>query len=199
MNPINPWLDPAEVRRMADRLIKPAREPNVTVADAGFDEHFVGYAAPQAVSQEAPPPVREVPAAAVAVPVAIPVGVPLTSEKPLIARSPLFDHITPFRDWMRHNFAATGIFILDGEGAVIFDENNHGRLHFLARSLVLASRRPRTSLGNVHIKISAGATLEVIPVETAYGRLVLGAVVAESLAPASVASVIKALAQVQTS
>ncbi|MEY4569365.1 MAG: hypothetical protein RLZZ398_804 [Verrucomicrobiota bacterium] len=195
MNPINPWLDPAEVRRMADRLIKPAREPNVTVADAGFDERFVGYAAPQA----APPPVHEVPAAVVAVPVAIPVGGPITSKKPLIARNPLFDHITRFRDWMRHNFAATGIFVLDGEGAVIFDENNHGRLHFLARSLVLASRRPRISVGNVHIKISAGATLEVIPVETAYGRLVLGAVVAESLAPASVAAVMKALAQVQTS
>jgi hypothetical protein len=97
---------------------------------------------------------------------------------------------------MRHHFAATGIFILDREGSVIFDESNHGRLHFLARSLALASRRPGSSAGNVHVKIGAGATLEVIPVETAYGCLVLGAVVPESLQPAAVNAVMEALSQV---
>lgn len=200
MDPINPWLDPLEVRRMADRLMKPAREPSVTVADAGFDEGFVGYAAAQVGRQETPPPLppqaREVPVAPAAVPAAIPVGVAVPPENPVIARGPFLDRITRFRDWMRHNFAATGIFILDREGAVIFDESNHGRLHFLARSLALASRRPGASAGNVHVKIGAGATLEVIPVETAYGSLVLGAVVAESLAPASVVAVMEALAQV---
>jgi hypothetical protein len=69
-------------------------------------------------------------------------------------------------------------------------------LHFLARSLALASRRPGTSAGNVHVKIGAGATLEVIPVDTASGCLVLGAVVAESLPPAAVAAVMAALAEV---
>ena len=88
------------------------------------------------------------------------------------------------------------MFLLDREGAVIFDESNHGRLHFLARSLALASRRPGSSAGNVHIKIGAGATLEVIPVETAYGCLVLGAVVPESLPPAAVTAVMEALCQV---
>lgn len=97
---------------------------------------------------------------------------------------------------MRHNFSASGIFILDREGAVIFDETSHGRLHFLARSLALASRRPGASSGNVHVKISAGTTLEVIPVETPYGTLVLGAVVPESLTPSSVVAVMEALALV---
>ena len=44
MDPINPWLDPIEVRRMADRLLRPVSDSTVTVADAGFDEEFVGYA-----------------------------------------------------------------------------------------------------------------------------------------------------------
>jgi len=48
----------------------------------------------------------------------------------------------------------------------------------------------------VHVKIGAGATLEVIPVETAYGCLVLGAVVPEALDPAAVSAVMEALAQV---
>ena len=112
------------------------------------------------------------------------------------ARGPFLDRIQRFRDWMHHHFAATGMFLLDREGAVIFDESNHGRLHFLARSLALASRRPGSSAGNVHIKIGAGATLEVIPVETAYGCLVLGAVVPESLPPAAVTAVMEALCQV---
>jgi hypothetical protein len=199
MDPIYPWLDPVEVRRLADRLMRPNSEPSVAVADAGFDEAFVGFASAQpARVVESPPsppppqPVREVPAP----PVGIPVPAAPQAQNSFIARGPFLDRITRFRDWMHHNFAATGIFILDREGAVIFDESNHGRLHFLARSLALASRRPGASAGNVHVKIGAGATLEVIPVETAYGCLVLGAVVPDSLAPASVVAVMEALSLV---
>jgi hypothetical protein len=196
-DPIYPWLDPIEVRRLAEGLMRPHRETTVTIEDAGFDQGFVGYATdrpalPMTVAHPTPePPVRQAPMRPPAPP-------PLESEPPgpTTARGPFLDRITRFRDWMRHQFAATGIFILDREGAVIFDESSHGRLHFLARSLALASRRQGASGGNVHVKIGAGATLEVIPVDTAYGCLVLGAVVPESLPPASVAAVMEALAQV---
>jgi hypothetical protein len=94
---------------------------------------------------------------------------------------------------MHEQFSATGIFILDREGAVIFDDSGHGRLHFMARSLALASRRPGSAGGNVHVKIGAGATFEVIPVDTAYGCLVLGAVVPHALSPAAVSTVMEAL------
>lgn len=228
MDPIYPWLDPIEVRRLADRLMRPERQSAVTVPDAGFDEGFVGFAGAQpflpAQPQAAPPPlpphahapvqVRKEPVPALAAqpvhvaapapppapdPVQAPAHAPVQvaiEENPTTARGPFLDRITRFRDWMRHNFSATGIFILDRDGAVIFDESSHGRLHFLARSLALASRKPGSSGGNVHVKIGAGATLEVIPVETAYGCLVLGAVVPDSLSPPSVAAVMEALAQV---
>ncbi len=188
MDPIYPWLDPIEVRRLADRLMRPGREPSVAVADAGFDEGFVGFASTQPQRVETPPPAPQVETP-------IPPVAP-QPENSFIARGPFLDRIKRFRDWMHHNFAATGIFILDREGAVIFDESNHGRLHFLARSLALASRRPGASAGNVHVKIGAGATLEVIPVETAYGCLVLGAVVPDSLAPPAVVAVMEALSLV---
>ena len=192
MDPIYPWLDPIEVRRLADRLMRPENEPTPTVADAGFDAGFVGYASdPLPHPAVVPPPVPPV-----TVPEPVMVSVPVAVEIPTSARGSFLDRITRFRDWMRHHFAATGIFILDREGAVIFDESGHGRLHFLARSLALASRRPGTLVGNVHVKIGAGATLEVIPVETAYGCLVLGAVVPEALDPAAVSAVMEALAQV---
>lgn len=187
MDPLNPWVDADEVRRLAARLMKPARDAAVSVTDAGFDEGFVGYAAARPASPAPPPP----PAARVEPPVPA-VAAPSASA----ARGPFLDRIRKFRDWMQHQFAASGLFILDREGAVIFDESNLGRLHFLARSLALATRRPGSSAGNVHVKIGASTTLEVIPVETAYGCLVLGAVVAESLPPAAVGAVMQALAQV---
>src|SRR6478672_11515521 len=188
MDPIYPWLDPIEVRRLAEGLMKPQRQPAVSIEDAGFDQGFVGYASGQAAAPVPPPP-QVAPAPPVLAPVVETAG-------PTGARGPFLDRITRFRDWLRSQFSATGIFILDREGAVIFDESSHGRLHFLARSLALASRRQGASGGNVHVKIGAGTTLEVIPVDTAYGCLVLGAVVPESLSPASVAAVMDALSQV---
>ena len=191
MDPINPWLDPVEVRQLADQLMKPGRPPAASVSDAGFDDAFVGFASdPVADPLPSPPQIRETAPPPPAAP---------TMPQPDIqttARGPFLERITQFRDWMRQHFSATGIFILDREGAVIFDESSHGRLHFLARSLALASRRPGTTAGNVHVKIGAGTTLEVIPVETAYGSLVLGAVVPEAMDPASVAAVMEALSRI---
>jgi hypothetical protein len=94
---------------------------------------------------------------------------------------------------MRQNFKASEIFILDREGLVIFDDSNHGRLHFLARSLALASTRPGAASGNVHVKIGSDTTFEVIPVNTPYGWLVLGAVVPEALGQPAVTAVMRAL------
>jgi hypothetical protein len=208
MDPIHPWLDAAEVRRMAERLMKPNREPAVTAPDAGFDDAFVGFATdplpqppapppplplvvpPSGGLQLSPPPAREEPPPPLDSPFQAP------PETQTTARGPFLDRITRFRDWLHHSFSATGIFILDREGAVIFDESSHGRLHFLARSLALASRRPGALAGNVHVKIGAGATLEVIPVDTTYGCLVLGAVVPEALDPPAVLAVMEALALV---
>ncbi len=199
MDPIYPWLDPVEVRRLAEGLMKPQREPQVSLTDAGFDDGFEGYAAAQAPTSAPPPPLpqRVEPITRPAPPPAEPEPAELGPAQPAtIARGPFLDRITRFRDWMREQFGATGIFILDREGAVIFDESSHGRLHFLARSLALASRRQGASSRNVHVKIGAEATLEVIPVDTAYGCLVLGAVVPESLPPDSVAAVMDALSLV---
>lgn len=191
MDPVNPWLDADEVRRMAARLMKPAGEPAVNVADAGFDAGFVGFASERS-APTATPPAPSAPPSPPAQPVQPAAAEPLQST----ARGPFLERIRKFRDWMSREFSASGMFILDREGAVIFDESAQSRLYFLARSLALASRRPGTSSANVHVKIGAGSTLEVIPVETAYGCLVLGTVVPEALPPAAVSTVMAALAQV---
>lgn len=201
MNPIHPWLDPAEVRRLAENLLAP---PIPTLpppaADPGFHPQFVGFVAapaeppatagPPAV--EAPPP-PEPPPPQVASPAA---ETDTPAASPARASGPFLERIQRFRDWLGHHFSATGVFLLDHSGAVIFDDSGHGRFHFLARGLALNSRRPGSSSGNIQLKIGAAATLEVIPVETPYGSLVLGAVVPAPLPPATVVIVSDALSEV---
>lgn len=203
MNPITPWLDPEEVRQLAAKLLAPhPAAPDPRAHEAGFDAAFVGFA-PVRQTVAAPPPGRAPVVAVSAPPLAPPETVPpappvvATAQDPqLVARGPFLDRIGRFRDWLHHHFDASGVFILDREGFVIFDESGHGKLHFLARSLALTSRRPGNPAGNVHVKIGTNATLEVVPVETPYGWLVLGAVVPEPMPPAAIAVVIDALTQV---
>ncbi len=207
MNPLNSWLDADEVRRLANRLMKPVRNPAMTLSDIGFDEQFIGFAEssparpnipadPNTGEPELPTPVAK-----------SPTPPPLPQPQPPVpsagslmdaARGPFLNRIQRFRDWMRQNFSATGVFLLDREGSVIFDESDHGRLHFLARSLAHASSRENAPTRNVHVKIGAGATLEVIPVETAYGRIILGAVVPQPLGTQAITAIDDALKQVAT-
>ena len=76
MDPLHPWIDADEVRRLAARLMKPSRDPDVSVADAGFDEGFVGFAANRpAAATPAPPPVSPPP------PPPAPVQTPVTATR----------------------------------------------------------------------------------------------------------------------
>jgi len=198
MDVVHPWLDPVEVRRLAERLLAPVREQAVPIQDAGFGEQFVGYEPSAATPQLQPPtPSPVMPVAVVAPPVVVPPQPePIVVEAPAPrndGRGPFLDRMARFRDWLNRNFQAVGVFLLDREGAVIFDESGHGKLHFLARSLAVASRRPGGMPGNVHVKVGASATLEVIPVDTPYGCLVLGAVVPAPLEPDAIADVMNAL------
>lgn len=196
MDPVNPWLDPADVRRLADRLLRPAIGPTLQhVADPGFGDHFEGFAP---AASAAPPPRdpvqrRPTPPPAPPAPLAPP---PPAGPRAVAARGPFLDRILRFRSWMISQFATRGLFLLDRDGAVIFDDGSHGELHFLARSLAQSSRRPAGGAGNLHVKVGAEAILEVIPVDSPYGWLVLGTVVPKALSPAAVSAIINALRQV---
>ncbi len=167
---------------MAERLLAPVQEQAVPVQDAEFGEGFVGF---DQVPVSAPLAVPEPDATVEAV---RPVAEPQSG-----AREPFLDRITRFRDWLRDHFQAVGVFLMDQDGTVIFDEGGHGKLHCLASSLAASSRRPGAIPGNVRIKVGASATLELIPTGAPDGCVILGAVVPEPLDPSSIQMIQEAL------
>ena len=163
MDSIDTWLDPIEVRQLADRLLQPNFEPASSMASDGFDDGFIGYEA--------------------------------DSQLPVAADSPA-QRSQRFCDWAKQHHSAKGVFILDHEGSVIFDEGGHGQFHFLARSLALAPRRVNASLEPVYLKIAAGMILQIIPLATAQHTFFLGLIISEALAPAALSSIREALSEV---
>lgn len=169
MDPISPWLDAAEVRRLATQLMMPNEGHSAAAAE---DTDFAGGTSNFAI-----------PAAAVELP------------QP-IAEPPTFpQRADRFQEWMRETYQATEIFLLDGGGQLIFDDSSHGRLHFLARSLANSlTNKTGGPSGNVRLQINAGSTVELIPLRTKKSVVILAAVVPKALSQSDVEAVRKSLA-----
>lgn len=191
MDTINPWIDPAEVRQLAEKLIRPVEQSSIVSSDTGFDTSFVGFLDGDGTAEESAPsltPTSQTPVAAAVAPVIPKAETPATpaiSERPTLSKlkptvkpkpepqvttllDSRFDRI---RDWLTEQFGAREIFILDQTGTVIFDESHHGRMHFIARDLILQAKQ----LQNVRVKFGPAAYLELIPCETQKGLTILGA------------------------
>ena len=219
MDAVNPWLDPSEVRHLAEQLLRPVAPAQLSAADPGFDDSFVGFTKSHHTSSPDLPPeshraespaeetplpseqiVEEAPISGADEELAPTEPAPTSETTETTPPSPppappsktrFLERIEIFRDWLANNFNATDIFILDREGKVIFDESGHGRLHFMARNLALASR----GSSNIHVKIGPSAILEVIPCETPYGRIILGTLVPESLPSDHLQTIVEVLKQ----
>ncbi len=203
MDPLEPWIDASAVRRMAERLLADSDEPEVNPGpDAGFGTEFVGFAgeprrepAPAlAAAVMEPPAMVFEPVSPVLDSPLPPVAAPVVSE----GRGPLWERLSRFRDALIRHTGAQGVFILDREGKPVMEDPAFGKLHFLARSLAQAYRPVSGQSGNVHVKIGSNAVLEVVPVETPFGCLVLGAVMPRPLTAAAVAEIAEALRQAAT-
>lgn len=197
-------MDPDEVRRMAERLIAPLGGEPLPSGEAPFGSEFEGFAGGVAVAVPAPVAAAESPQVqrqVQAVPGAeagwrpgdAPSGLDAAGAGSAeVPRGPFLQRVQRFRDWLHEQFGARGVFLLDKDGRVIFDDGVNLKLQALARNLALASRAA-AGAGNVHFKIGAEATLEVIPVDTRYGLMVLGLVVGQAIAPRGVALIVEGL------
>jgi hypothetical protein len=98
-----------------------------------------------------------------------------------------------FREWLQSQGRTQGLFVLDESGDLVFDDGDHGRLHFVARSIAKAAKQSPQGWGRVQVKIGSVGLLEVIPVETVHSRLVLAIIVDHPLSSAEMTSLIRAL------
>jgi len=162
MDPINPWIDPNETRRMAERLMLPAREPVQAPENTGFDDSFVGFS-------DSPP---EETAAAVHEPDRVEAAAdPVSSARKsseLHAPPEYSGHLTMLRD----QFGAISIFMIDPQGELVFSEGEYGAFRFIARDLVKSAAPPN----HLRLKVGANAVLEIIPIESDAGLAWLGVV-----------------------
>ncbi len=201
MDPLEPWIDASAVRRLAERLLADSNEPEVADSpDAGFGTEFVGFAEgsprPAAPTSAAELPADQVFESELDAP--LPPVEPAPAEPLPPGRGPLLVRLARFRDALIRHTGARGVFILDREGKPVMEDPAYARMHFLARSLAQAYRPVTGQAGNVHVKIGANEVLEVVPVETPFGWLVLGTVVPRPLTAVVVAEIAAALKQAAT-
>lgn len=213
MDPINPWIDPTEVRQLAEKLLRPVEHSRIVSTNPGFDTSFVGFLdtdetekettpvvspKPVEVVAKDPAPINPTPIAPTPAPsVSPPITPAPTPSAPAPSNPASFSKINKvvkvapepkvttlldsrfqiLRNWLADNFTAREIFILDRTGSVIYDESHHGRLHFIARDLILQAKQTQ----NVRVKFGPDANLELIPCETPGGIAILGALFPNAL------------------
>ena len=100
----------------------------------------------------------------------------------LQAKGPFLSRIRQFSQVIREDLGAKAMFLIDVNGQILLDEVENPKLIQVARTLANASQRANrqsagaAAVGNLHVKIGASSTLEVIPVDGRYGLLILGVV-----------------------
>jgi len=63
----------------------------------------------------------------------------------------------------------------------------------MARGLATAPKKHNAGPGNFHVKVGSTTMLEVIPVDTVFGRIVLGLLVEKALSSEAIIHIIQAL------
>ncbi len=194
MDPVQSWLDAGEVRRMAEGLMEPVPEAGELAPGAGYGEGFEGFTGSSGdgggggpgsgVRQFVRCPSRENDACDAG---ARPEAEGVASGGGILAagaavRGPFLSRLKQFGAIIRSDLGARAMFLIDRDGEILLDEMENPELVQAARILANASCRVSrqmagaATVGNLHVKIGASATLEVIPVESRYGLLVLGAI-----------------------
>jgi hypothetical protein len=186
MDTINPWLDASEVRQLAEKLIRPVEQTQVDSQDPGFDTSFIGFVETNWPAKEfdAPKITSTAPTSVIPQPV-----LPSTPIPP--ATNVSDSRFLSFRNSLSERLGAKEIFILNHTGAVIFDESHHGRLHFIARDLILQAGQPN----NVRVKFGPSANLELIPCVSPQGLVILGALFPIPLSFEKITGIRQALSQ----
>lgn len=196
MDAVQPWVDPLEMKRLAEALMAPPVDPSAPADDAGFNGDFVGFAHNKETLSKTKA-ATDTPASEFVAHATIPQDhsppSPPTITNETSVRGPFLERLSRFRHWLQSQTPMEGIFVLDKDGSVIFDDADHSRLYFLARNSAISAKRTPMESGRVQVRVGSTGILDVIHANTAYGRMVLGLVLHQSLSAADVAHIVTAL------
>ena len=200
---VSQWLDPDEVRSLAEGLLAKTPVSQIPSHESVFGESFEGFDGEPVLSNpvDSPgPPVQPI----ASEPVnpfhkgqASPVGSTspvnqvaphkvATSQKakrssgglPSLPRA-----LGTFSDWLKKQTPILAAFVCDPKGVVVFDEVGSEKLIKVARSLALASSNKGAgeSRGLLQVVIARDQMIEILPLESKEGLSIAGLVVARPL------------------
>ncbi len=116
-------------------------------------------------------------------------------------KAPFMTRLEAFGSWLRNTVGARCFFVIDRAGGVLIDEVRSQKLHRMALTLAQASysavRESSGEMpGNLHAKIGPDSVLEVVPVLSSSGPLILGIVFPRSLDASQAALVVRGMQEV---
>ncbi len=174
MDPIESWVDPQEVKRLAEALMNPVARANAPSDDATYSKHFVGFAEARDDTQ-LPANNGRAPSQTV------PVG----------AQGDRSQQLKNFREALPSPIPYKGFFALQSEAQVIYDDGEHQHLYFVARDWI----KTRNSSSHQHVQLRIGSSdfLEMISCQTHDGIVVLAFIVSRALASDELARITRSL------
>lgn len=193
MDPLIPWIDADQVRKMAERLLTPSHQPVPVTLNRKEESGFIGFT-PEDQLLSSPSYTGDIEdtfsPSRTGIADVQPQSKPASSQSPdesgaVSKNGTPFQQIPQFLGRVKREFSATDIYLLDQDGNVMFDEGRNEKLLALIKTFAPLSKKSPTPLSNVRIKLGTQASLEIIPSENPSGFLYLGLVVPEAISQAS--------------
>jgi hypothetical protein len=200
---VSQWLDPDEVRSLAEGLLAKTPVSQIPSHELVFGESFEGFDGEPILSNPVDPPGPPVqPIASEPVnPFHEGQSSPVGSTSPVNQVAPhkvatsqkakrssgglpsLPRALGTFSDWLKKQTPILAAFVCDPKGVVVFDEVGSEKLIKVARSLALASSNKGTgeSRGLLQVVIARDRMIEILPLESKEGLSIAGLVVARPL------------------
>jgi hypothetical protein len=174
MDPIESWVDPQEVRRLAEALMTPSARAQTSSEDATYSQDFVGFAQGQQ---------------AASIPAVMPSPAPVAVSTPsasLPSASTLGESLRQFRVSLPATLPIKSLFVLQSDASAVYDDGDHRHLYFLASPLAQAGKNPLSPSTHMILRAGSADFLELIAVESSAGRLVLALLVPTVLSAADI-------------
>lgn len=194
MDPVQPWVDAEEMRRLAEALMASPTVIPKTIAEVGYSQEFEGYAGDAPTVTVGHKLLDPVVAAIVEPAVRSDPTQPMRADPLTFVKAPYAPRLRQYVEWVCSREPVLGMFLLNHDGKIVYDSGDHARYHFMARSLAQAAQRQQ--LAHAQMKIGAGDLLEVIPVDVEVGQWVVGLIMNRSLTDGDVVILCQSLQQV---